>query len=104
MSVLVLFEKIINKFSPESATGLNAVYGFEVEGDSVYKIKIENNNCNLLANSETVLPDVTLKADKDTWEKIINGTTPAQMAFMMGKLQISGEFPLALKLPSLFNF
>ena len=30
MSVQVLFEKIINKFSPESATGLNADYGFEV--------------------------------------------------------------------------
>ena len=104
MSVQVLFEKIISKFSPESATGLNAVYGFEVNGESLYKIKIENNNCQLLASSETILPNVTLKADKETWEQIINGNTPAQMAFMMGKLQITGEFPLALKLPSLFNF
>jgi putative sterol carrier protein len=104
MSAQALFEKIITRFSAESAEGLNAVYGFEVEGEALHAIKIENNKCRLLTESENASPDVTLKASKEIWEQIINGSMPAQMAFMMGKLQITGEFPLALKLPSLFSF
>ena len=42
--------------------------------------------------------DVTLTANRDTFEGILNGDTNPTMAYMTGKLKIDGSLPAALKL------
>lgn len=96
-----LVQKITQRFNKDAAANLQATYLFDVEGEGQYFLKIENQNFEVL-NQFTEQPNVTLKADKETWEAIVTGEMAAQMAFMMGKLSVSGDFPLALKLPSLF--
>lgn len=42
--------------------------------------------------------EVTLRADRDTFEGMLDGTVNPTMAFMSGKLKIEGDMALALKL------
>ncbi|PZQ47245.1 MAG: SCP-2 sterol transfer family protein [Micavibrio aeruginosavorus] len=47
--------------------------------------------------------EVTLKTSVETFEKILAGTQDPNMAFMMGKLKVSGSMGLALKLNSILE-
>ncbi|MBM1815359.1 SCP2 sterol-binding domain-containing protein [Pseudosulfitobacter pseudonitzschiae] len=44
--------------------------------------------------------DVTLSADADTFQGIINGDTNPTSAFMTGKLKVDGDMGMAMKLAS----
>ncbi|MGJ8544917.1 MAG: SCP2 sterol-binding domain-containing protein [Sulfitobacter sp.] len=44
--------------------------------------------------------DVTLSADADTFQSIIEGDTNPTAAFMSGKLSIDGDMGMAMKLAS----
>jgi len=44
--------------------------------------------------------DVTLTADRDTFEGILNGDVNPTMAFMQGKLAVDGDMGLAMQLGS----
>jgi putative sterol carrier protein len=102
MSNSNFMEKMTSRFNKEAAENLQATYLFEIEGEGEYTLKIENQSFQISPET-TDNPNVTLKADKGTWESIVSGQTPAQMAFMMGKLNVKGDLPLALKLANLFN-
>lgn len=96
-----LVDQLTKNYSKDAAEGINAVYQFNVGSDS-YSLKLENGECNVFeGNSEN--PNVTLSADEETWKSIISGDLAAQMAFMMGKLSVDGDFSLALKLPQIFS-
>ncbi len=47
--------------------------------------------------------DVTLVTSIDTFAKILDGESDPNIAFMMGKLKISGSMRLALKLNALLE-
>lgn len=42
--------------------------------------------------------DVTLSANRETFEGILNGDTNPTMAYMTGKLKVDGSLPTAMKL------
>lgn len=46
-------------------------------------------------------PEVTINVDLPTWQEIMGGTTQAAMAFMGGKMKLTGEMPLAMQLNGL---
>lgn len=47
--------------------------------------------------------DVTLTADADTFEGILNGSVNPTAAFMTGKLKVDGNMGLAMKLSSVLG-
>lgn len=47
--------------------------------------------------------DVTLTADRDTFEGMLDGSVNPTMAYMTGKLSIDGALPLAMKLGALLS-
>tara|TARA_Y100001001_G_C7952729_1_gene289613 strand:+ start:77 stop:382 length:306 start_codon:yes stop_codon:yes gene_type:complete len=47
--------------------------------------------------------DVTLKASKDTFVGILNGTQDPNMAFMTGKLKVQGSMGFAMKLAAVLE-
>ena len=48
-------------------------------------------------------PDLTLKASKEVFQGIMNGTQDPTMAYMMGKLKVNGPMGLAMKLNSILE-
>lgn len=47
--------------------------------------------------------EVTLRTSLETFEKIVEGSQDPNIAFMMGKLKVSGSMGLALKLNSILE-
>lgn len=47
--------------------------------------------------------DVTLSANRETFEGILNGEVNATMAFMTGKLKVDGSMGMAMKLGALLG-
>lgn len=70
--------------------------------DSTAKFVIENEGSIMIDAAGVHAGDgdaeVTLTADRDTFESILNGTTNPTMAYMSGKLKIDGSLPVAMKL------
>ena len=98
-------QNIVNKFNPDLASGINATYLFEIPEEDNYLLTVQNGTCSLekTTKEQAIKADVTLKANKKTWEEIFNGKLPAQMAFMLNKLEVQGDLPLALKLTQIFQ-
>lgn len=67
---------------------------FDIEGEGC--VMIDNNGAR--AGDEPA--DVTLKADADTFQSILEGDTNPTAAFMTGKLSVDGDMGMAMKLAS----
>lgn len=100
-----LLNTLTNRFDKDAAGGLEATYAFEIKGENKHYLKISEEQLQILQGKDSLNgeADVTLSADKETWQGIIDGSVTPQFAFMLGKLSIKGQMPLALKLPALFN-
>ena len=90
-------------FDSRVAGNLNATYVFEISGDTggIWTFEIKNGKC-LFKNGDISNPSVRISISDEDWLAIHNGTLNSQMAFMMGKLRVSGDMSLAMKLQSMF--
>lgn len=67
---------------------------FEIEGEG--SVVIDSDGAH--AGDEDT--DVTMTADADTFQGIIDGSTNPTSAFMTGKLKVDGDMGMAMKLAS----
>ncbi|MCR8826309.1 SCP2 sterol-binding domain-containing protein [Pseudosulfitobacter koreensis] len=67
---------------------------FDIEGEGSVIIDGEG------AHAGDEEADVTLTADAETFQGIINGDTNPTSAFMTGKLKVDGDMGMAMKLAS----
>lgn len=90
-------------FNPEVAGNLNATYLFDVSGPhgGKWTLEIKDGKCELKPGIQNN-PSVTIYISDQDWLAIHEGKLNSQMAFMMGKLRVSGDMSLAMKLQSLF--
>ena len=76
----------------------------EVEIGGTVKFEIEGEGCIMVDDSGVRAgdeeADVTLTADTDTFQGMMNGDTNPTSAFMTGKLKIDGDMGMAMKLAS----
>lgn len=84
-----------------------AALSSKVEGadfDGTAKFDIAGEGCVMIdstgARAADEDADVTLSADADTFQGIMDGSTNATAAFMTGKLKVDGNMGLAMKLAS----
>lgn len=96
-------KEMSQSFKPEIAGNLDATYVFDVSGPNGGKwtLEIKNGKCEFKIGMASN-PSVTISISDGDWLAIHKGSLNSQMAFMMGKLRVSGDMSLAMKLQSMF--
>ncbi len=77
--------------------GFDGSAKFEIEGEGAIVIDAEG----VRASDDDA--DVTLSADADTFQDILEGELNATAAFMSGKLKVDGDMGLAMKLGTVLS-
>jgi len=97
-------ETLPAKLTPESAKAVGANFQFVIDGDSGGSW-----NVNLTSDSDWVREeldegaDCTIAMKESDFLGIVAGTTNPQMAFMLGKIRVTGNLALSLKLPKILG-
>ena len=65
-------------------------------------VTIADGKC-LVEPGETENPTMILTADAHDYKDVVTGRQDAMQAFMKGKLRLSGDLGLAMKLPTFFQ-
>jgi putative sterol carrier protein len=98
-----IFAAMPNSLNKEAAKGLNAVYQFDLSGDGGGKwyVTINNQACDVKEGAHAS-PNITISMSAQDYIDLSAGKLNGQVAFMSGKLRISGDMGLALRMQSLF--
>lgn len=92
-----------SRFNPSAASGLNAVYQVNLTGaePSQHYLAIKDGG---LETAEGVheSPNITINMASSDFVAMTNGQLNPTMAYMSGKLKISGDMGLAMKMQSIF--
>jgi len=99
-----VFEQMPSRFKKEAAQGLKAVYQFDLsgEGGGKWQISINNDHCDVKEGAHPS-PNVTISMAANDYLDMVAGKLNPQMAFMSGKLRMSGDMSLALRFQGLFS-
>ncbi len=98
-SVKEYFDTLSNRFVASAAKGVKAVYQFELSGDGggTYSVAIDDGTMTV-TEGPTEKPSTTLKMTGADYVDMVNGKLSGTMAFMKGKLKVSGNVMLAQKM------
>jgi putative sterol carrier protein len=101
--IAAIFDKMVEKFDPQKAAGVDAMIQFDLSGESggQYWVKIADGQAHT-GTGVAENPTMTLRAAADDWAAVVNGQLNPMQAFMSGKLKIQGDMGLALKLQPMF--
>ena len=91
-------------FKPEVAEGVDAVIQYRLTGEEPgdYIITIKEGKCTV-AEGIAENPTMTLSADAKDFGDVLLGKANGMQYFMQGKLKLSGDLNLAMKLTSFFK-
>jgi putative sterol carrier protein len=103
-SVKEIFEAMPSSFNKDAAQGLDAVYQFDLSGDGGGKwyVVVRNETCDVQEGTHAS-PNVTISMVANDYLDMINGKANGQMLFMTGRLRVSGDLGLAIRMQSLFQ-
>ena len=102
-SVKEYFDTLTERFQPEGAKNVQAVFQFELSGDSggTYHVIIDNGTMQVIEGAHTT-PNATIKMAGDDYVKLVNGKINGTMAFMKGQMKVTGNMLLAQKMQAIF--
>ncbi|XP_018322196.1 hydroxysteroid dehydrogenase-like protein 2 [Agrilus planipennis] len=100
-----LFKSIENNLNPQLVEKVQAVYQFEVTGEDAGKwfIDLKSGDGKCGQGEAPDKPDATLRMDSKYFFEIFSGKQKPAMAFMTGKLKITGNLQKAMKLEKLMG-
>lgn len=103
-SIQEIFEQIDEGFNPAKAEDVDAVFQFNLTGDSggQYWVKVANQQAEVHEGTHDA-PTMTITATAENYIALVNGDLNAMMAFMQGKVKVKGDMGLALKLQAMFG-
>jgi putative sterol carrier protein len=103
MTVAETFQTMTTLFNPAAASDMNKTFQWNISGDEagVYALKIENGTCELVTGG-VEKPDVTFTLKDQDWLSMAEGKLDPQSAFFSGKLKVTGDIGLALRVPQIF--
>ncbi len=91
------------RFNSVAAEGLNKTLQWNITGDDpgIWAFQIANGRGTLIPGG-VEKPDVTFTTSSKVWIDIAEGRLDSTRAFMTGKLKVSGDLTLAIKVPQFF--
>ena len=103
MTVNEAFEMLPDVLNREAAAGMSKTFQWNITGDEagVWAFQIAN-GVGTLIRGGIEKPDVTFTVGDKNWLAIIGGKLDPMKAFMTGKLKVTGDMALALKMSQLF--
>ena len=87
--------------NPSRLSGMSAVYRFEI-GDESYNVVIREGQA-AVEKGAADPGDCTIRMARDDFGDLVTGKINPQVAFLTGKLKVSGDMGLALKLGDLLK-
>lgn len=99
-----IFDKMPERINPDAADGLEAVIQYDLsgEGGGTHHSKFSGGECTVCAGPHES-PSMTVSMAASDFVDMIEGRLDGMSAFMSGRLRISGDMGLAMKLQSLFR-
>ncbi|MEE2961666.1 MAG: SCP2 sterol-binding domain-containing protein [Myxococcota bacterium] len=97
------FDSLGERFVTEEAKGLNASFHFELAGDDggLYTVLVNDGHMEI-QEGPFEEPTFTLKMKGEDYIKMAHGKLNGAMAFMTGKMKISGDRSLAQTMKKIF--
>ena len=101
----LMTETIKSAFVPEKAAGVNTVVQFKFTGSqaSEWYVVIKDQKLESVQGTHPS-PKMTMTVDSDDYIKISTGEMDATMAFMKGKVKVSGDMGVALGMGKYFKY
>jgi putative sterol carrier protein len=100
MGAREFFEALPGRVDPERIAGVDATYLFEVAGEGRWLVEVRDGSVAVTENP-TAGADVTFSLSGETFTKLVAGRQNPMVAYMTGKLKISGDIAVAMHLRDL---
>ncbi len=103
-SLKTIIGEMPNRFSPNAAGSLSAVFQFDIsgEGSGQWYLTVKDQTCKIDEGTSSA-PNVTISMAEADFVDMMTGKLSGQAAFFSGKLRVSGDLMLAQRLEGLFN-
>ena len=103
-SIAEIQQAMVEGFQPEKADGVDTTIQFDLAGDEGGQFYLVIKDGEVVAHEGTTdNAKMTLKSTIDDYYKVATGQTNAMQAFMSGKIKISGDMGMAMKMQSMFK-
>lgn len=104
MKIEEVMNQIPQQFNTRNTEGIAGIVQFHFTGSkgSNWVIKMDENSCTV-AEGKTKTPDLVIKTSAENGVKLLTGKLDVMRAYMFGKIKVSGDLGLAMKLVSLFG-
>ena len=98
-----IIETLERNFDPEVAKGLDVVLQYHISGEDSgdYQIMIKDGTLKIEKGIHDS-PTVTIRMADKIWLGLFNNTVNPMLAFTSGKIEVEGDFGLAMKFPKIF--
>ena len=99
-----IFAEMPKNLNADAAKGMNSTIQFNLAGDGggQWYVAIKDGKAEVTKGTAPS-PNMTLSMTAQDYVDMIMGKLNGQMAFMSGKLKISGDMGLAMKMQNLFK-
>jgi putative sterol carrier protein len=103
-SIADIQNAMVEGFQADKAEGVDATIQFDLGGDEGGQFYLVISDGEVAAHEGTAEEaKMTLKSTIDDYYNVATGKTNAMQAFMSGKIKISGDMGLAMKMQSIFK-
>lgn len=103
-NVKEIFEQMEGRFKPEAAAGVDCVIQYDLsgEGGATYHTVVKDGACQVSAGGHDS-PSMTLVMEAADFVALTGGELDGMSAFMSGKLKVTGDMSLAMKMQTFFG-
>ncbi len=98
-----IFNSMKERFRPEGAKDVDAIFGYDIKDEGKWKLTVKNNGMTLEKTDDLSGCVSIMKADGETFVGVNTGKVDATNAFMGGKVKVEGDMAAFGKTGKMFR-